>query len=78
VHDSWRRYYWAPVPDAGGCVPPVAPPVAGATTVGIVVEFELEDRVAGRAFGGRFVTAVFVGVVDPVGADVGGMVVFVS
>jgi hypothetical protein len=59
--------------------------MAGATAVGVVVEFdEVAARVAGRAFGGRIFAgvAVVVGVVvtnvDASGSDVGGIVVFVS
>jgi len=93
VSDSWLRYYGPCVPDAGGCEPPVAAPMAGATAVVVVAELdEVAAGVAGRAFGGRVVAgvALVVGVaalvvvgvvgtdVDAAGSDVGGIVVFVS
>jgi hypothetical protein len=90
VSDSWRPYYGVSAPDAGGCEPPVAAPMAGATAGVVVVEAdEVAACVAGRAFGGRVVAGVAVvgGVVgtnvdaagsDVGGRDVGGIVVFVS
>jgi hypothetical protein len=65
----WAWWPGAEGPETGGCVPPVAPPMAGATTVGAVVEVDdLPAWVTGNAFGGRVVAGV-AAVVEVVGTD---------